>query len=151
LRPDPFPLTIEGVSLNDTNTTISQMDRRALARMLKTLSMLEIKILKGPEAGLLMVSVTDPFDTDFHLGEALVTEAIVEYGGVKGYGMVMGDEPDRAVASAAVGAIARAAPAGIPEVNRIMASEQKKIEKAREREEALVESTRVKFESMVRG
>jgi alpha-D-ribose 1-methylphosphonate 5-triphosphate synthase subunit PhnG len=131
--------------------TISQMDRRALARLLKTLSTLEIKIIKGPEAGLLMVSVTDPFDTDFHLGEALVTEAIVEYGGVSGYGMVMGDEPDRAVASAAVDAIARAAPAGMPEIDRILASERKKIEKAREREEALVESTRVRFESMVRG
>jgi alpha-D-ribose 1-methylphosphonate 5-triphosphate synthase subunit PhnG len=131
--------------------TISQMDRRALARLLKKLSTLEIKIIKGPEAGLLMVSVTDPFDTDFHLGEALVTEAIVEYGGVSGYGMVMGDEPDRAVASAAVDAIARAAPAGMPEIDRILASERKKIEKAREREEALVESTRVRFESMVRG
>jgi len=127
------------------------MDRRALARLLKTLSTLEIKIIKGPEAGLLMVSVTDPFGTDFHLGEALVTEAIVEYGGVSGYGMVMGDEPDRAVASAAVDAIARAAPAGMPEIDRILASERKKIEKAREREEALVESTRVRFESMVRG
>jgi len=137
--------------LNDTNMTISQMDRRALARLLKKLSTLEIKIIKGPEAGLLMVSVTDPFDTDFHLGEALVTEAIVEYGGVSGYGMVMGDEPDRAVASAAVDAIARAAPAGMPEIDRILASERKKIEKAREREEALVESTRVRFESMVRG
>ena len=137
--------------MNDTNMTISQMDRRALARLLKKLSTLEIKIIKGPEAGLLMVSVTDPFDTDFHLGEALVTEAIVEYGGVSGYGMVMGDEPDRAVASAAVDAIARAAPAGMPEIDRILASERKKIEKAREREEALVESTRVRFESMVRG
>jgi len=137
--------------LNDTNMTISQMDRRALARLLKKLSTLEIKIIKGPEVGLLMVSVTDPFDTDFHLGEALVTEAIVEYGGVSGYGMVMGDEPDRAVASAAVDAIARAAPAGMPEVDRILASERKKIEKAREKEEALVESTRVRFESMVRG
>jgi alpha-D-ribose 1-methylphosphonate 5-triphosphate synthase subunit PhnG len=127
------------------------MDRRALARLLKKLSTLEIKIIKGPEVGLLMVSVTDPFDTDFHLGEALVTEAIVEYGGVSGYGMVMGDEPDRAVASAAVDAIARAAPAGMPEVDRILASERKKIEKAREKEEALVESTRVRFESMVRG
>ncbi len=60
-----------------------------------------------------MVSATDPFDVDFHLGEALVTEALVEYEGVQGYGMVMGDQPERALAAASVDAIARA---GSPEL-----------------------------------
>lgn len=137
--------------MNELDITIRQMDSRALSRLMKTLARLEIAVLKCPEAGLLMVSATDPFSVDFHLGEALVTEALVEYEGVQGYGIVLGDQPERALAAAAVDAIARA---GSPELGRIaklLEPERKKIAEARKLEEALVESTRVKFETMVKG
>ena len=137
--------------MNDLNMTISQMDGRALSRLLKTLTKLEISLIKGPTVGLIMVSATDPFGTDFHIGEALVTEAMAEYAGVKGYGMVMGEEPERAVAAAAVDALARAKSPELAAIEKILAPERKKILEARKHEEALVEATRVKFENMVLG
>lgn len=135
----------------DLNTTISQMDGRALSRLLKTLTKLEISLIKGPTVGLIMVSVTDPFNTDFHLGEALTTEALAEYQGVRGYGMIMGEEPERAVAAAAVDALVRAKAPELAAVEKILAPERKKILEARKHDEALVEATRVKFENMVMG
>jgi alpha-D-ribose 1-methylphosphonate 5-triphosphate synthase subunit PhnG len=133
------------------NLTISQMESRSLAQLSKTLSTLEIKILKGPGVGLLMMSVTDPFHTDFHMGEILAAETLVEFGGVRGYGMVMGKEPDLTVAAAAVDAISRSGALKMLNIEKVLASERERIENARRHEEALVESTRVSFESMVRG
>jgi len=131
--------------------TIRYMDSRALSRLFRSLAKLEITVVKSPEAGLIMVSVTDPFSVEFHLGEALVTEAVVEYRGVKGYGIILGDDPKRALAAASVDAVIRS---GSPEKARIVKSletEQKKIANVRRQEQILVESTRVSFESMVEG
>ena len=137
--------------MNDLNMTISQMDGRALSRLLKTLTKLEISLIKGPTVGLIMVSATDPFGTDFHIGEALVTEATAEYAGVKGYGMIMGEEPERAVAAASIDALARAKSPVMASIEKILAPERKKILEARKHDEILVEATRVKFENMVLG
>ncbi|HMK46079.1 MAG TPA: phosphonate C-P lyase system protein PhnG [Methanocella sp.] len=137
--------------MSDLNMTISHMDGRALSRLLKALTRAEIKIIKGPTSGLIMISITDPFGTDFHLGEALVTEAIVEYDGVRGYGMVMGDGSERAVAAASADALRKSGSPEMAKINKILAQERKKIVEARKKEEAIVESTRVKFETMVLG
>lgn len=131
--------------------TIRHMDSRALSRLFKSLEKLEITVIKSPEAGLIMVSVTDPFRVDFHLGEALVTEAVVEYRSVKGYGIILGDDPKRALAAASVDAIMRS---GSPEKARIvkyLETERKKIAYVRRQEQTLAESTRVSFESITEG
>jgi alpha-D-ribose 1-methylphosphonate 5-triphosphate synthase subunit PhnG len=52
-----------------------------------------------------MYTVRDPFDTPFHLGELLVTEAEVILDGHTGYGAVCGDDPERALLLAAVEAV----------------------------------------------
>jgi alpha-D-ribose 1-methylphosphonate 5-triphosphate synthase subunit PhnG len=59
-------------------------------------------VQRGPRTGLVMVTVRDPFDTLFHLGEVLVSEAEVVLDGHAGCGMICGDEPERALLLAAV-------------------------------------------------
>jgi alpha-D-ribose 1-methylphosphonate 5-triphosphate synthase subunit PhnG len=65
------------------------------------------RVQRAPRSGLVMVTVNDPFDTLFHLGEVLVSEAEVVFEGIPGYGAICGDEPERALLLAAVEAVER--------------------------------------------
>jgi len=65
------------------------------------------RVRQAPRAGLIMVTVRDPFGTPFHLGEVLVSEAEVELGGYTGYGVVCGDEPEQALLLAVAAAAER--------------------------------------------
>jgi phosphonate C-P lyase system protein PhnG len=60
------------------------------------------QVRRGPETGLVMYRVRDPFDTEFHLGEVLLCETEVTLDGHSGWGMVSGDEPERALLLASV-------------------------------------------------
>jgi phosphonate C-P lyase system protein PhnG len=60
------------------------------------------RVTRPPRTGLVMATVRDPFDTAFHLGEVLVTEALVETGGKVASGMILGDAPQKALLLAAV-------------------------------------------------
>jgi alpha-D-ribose 1-methylphosphonate 5-triphosphate synthase subunit PhnG len=64
-----------------------------------------LRVQRAPQAGLIMVTVRDPFDTPFHLGEVLVCETEVAFDGHTGYGALCGDEPERALLLAAVEAV----------------------------------------------
>jgi phosphonate C-P lyase system protein PhnG len=77
-----------------------------VAAMLDRLwSLGEFSVQMAPRAGLVMVTMRDPFDTLFHLGEVLVNEAEVALDGRTGYGAVCGDEPEQALLVAAVAAV----------------------------------------------
>jgi alpha-D-ribose 1-methylphosphonate 5-triphosphate synthase subunit PhnG len=67
----------------------------------------EFHVKQPPRTGLVMVTMRDPFDTPFHLGEVLVSEAEVALDEFTGYGAVCGDEPERALLLAAVEAAER--------------------------------------------
>ncbi len=77
----------------------------------------DLSVHQEPEKALVMMTVCDPFDTDFFLGEVLVTSARVACGDGVGYGAIMGDAPRAALLLAAVEALekdgqqARLAPA----------------------------------------
>lgn len=64
-------------------------------------------ILQAPQSGLVMAGVRDPFDTPFHLGEVLVSQAEVLCDNQPGWGAVCGDEPEKALLLAAVEAADR--------------------------------------------
>ena len=79
-----------------------------LAAMLdRVWPMAEFRVQQTPRAGLVMVTVLDPFGTPFHLGEVLVSEAEVDLDGCTGYGVVCGDQPEQALLLAAVAAAER--------------------------------------------
>ncbi len=79
-----------------------------LAAMLdRVWPMAEFHVQQTPRAGLVMVTVLDPFGTPFHLGEVLVSEAEVGLDGCTGTGVVCGDQPEQALLLAAVAAAER--------------------------------------------
>ncbi|MCL4475000.1 MAG: phosphonate C-P lyase system protein PhnG [Nitrospirae bacterium] len=136
----------------DINSIIQATDESAVKSLLGMLSEQNISIIKPPQTGLLMMTVQDSFDTDFYLGEILVTEAEVECRGKTGYAMVMGDEPERALLAASVDAVMQGDNEDLKKRIRGFVSEQmEKINSIREKESALVAKTKVSFESMSKG
>lgn len=105
--------------------------------------------LRAPKSGLIMFSVKDPFDTPFHLGEVLVSEAEAVCDGQRGCGLICGDEPERALLLAAVEA---AELSGHPDLlDRISAAVgclEKKHGRQTVRMAKLAAATEVRFESM---
>lgn len=106
----------------------------------------------APRTGLLMMSVTDPFDTRFHLGEVLVTEAVVVLGGARGWGMTAGEAPSRARLKAVLDALAQGHDRALLErAAGLLAPEALRVERERRREEELVARTHVTFDLMPTG
>lgn len=92
----------------DLTVAVVGMDDREVDELIELLTTVDMTITRPPRSGLVMMTATDSFEADFHLGEVLVTEAEVSMGGSEGYGMVAGEEPRRALARAAADALLRA-------------------------------------------
>lgn len=87
-------------------TVIAGAPKEEIAAVLDSLwadTALEVK--RAPRCGLAMFTLRDPFDTPFHLGEVLVCETEVVLNERIGYGMICGDEPERALLLAAIEAV----------------------------------------------
>jgi phosphonate C-P lyase system protein PhnG len=130
---------------------ITQLPERAVRKLLGLVASEEIAVVRGPLTGLVMMSALDSFEADFHLGDVLVTEVEVDYAGCRGYGMVIGDDAERAIARASVEAIGASPNRILQErVNRFLHAEAKKLEARRKKEASLIARTRVDFETMKR-
>ena len=118
-------------------------------KILKILAEVDMSIRRKPEAGLVMMTINDGTGTDFHLGEVLVTEAEVEYEGRVGYAMVLGNNPEKALARAGVSVIMESLDsAHKTKLVDTLLREAKKINQKERADRALLSSTKVKFESM---
>jgi len=95
------------MATTDMTLLIAAMDDQNVEKLLALFSDEELTVSMAPRTGLLMQTVKDCFETDFHLGEVLVTEARVCFRGVEGYAMVLGESPRRALARAASDALLR--------------------------------------------
>ena len=138
----------------DMHTELMELDEDSVKLLLDMAAEEDIIIIiiKPPQPGLLMMTVQDSFDTDFYLGEILVTVAEVECEGITGYAMVMGDEPERALLAASVEAIMQGANEDLKKQIREFVSRQMgKINSIREKESALIAKTKVSFETMAKG
>jgi phosphonate C-P lyase system protein PhnG len=132
-------------------TCITQLPERAIRTLLGLLASEEIAVVRGPLKGLVTMSALDSFEADFYLGDVLVTEVEVDYAGCRGYGMVIGDDAERAIARASVEAIGASANRILQErVNRFLHAEAKKLEARKKKEASLIARTRVDFETMKR-
>ena len=118
-----------------------------IAAMLDRLwSMGEFRVQQPPQTGLVMVTVRDPFDTPFHLGEVLASEAEVSLDGCTGYGAVCGDEPEQALLLAAVAAAEHSGRAEV--LGALLGSLEAKRADQKKRSSKLAAATAVRFESM---
>jgi phosphonate C-P lyase system protein PhnG len=131
---------------------VMKLDSSAVTDLLALLQEKDILIIKQPETALVMICATDCFDTDFCLGEALVTEAVVEYNDKHGYAMVLGDDHTRALAIASLDAFFQGSDKEHQsQIEHFLASASEEIAEKDEKEKKLVASTRVNFENMVKG
>jgi phosphonate C-P lyase system protein PhnG len=130
---------------------ITQMPGGAVRKLLGLLAGEKIVIVRGPLTGLVTMSALDSFEVNFYLGDVLVTEVEVDYAGCRGYGMVIGDDSERAIARASVEAVGASRNRILQErVNRFLRAEAKKIEARRNKEASLIARTLVDFETMKR-
>lgn len=107
------------------------------------------QIRRAPRTGLIMAGVRDSFDTPFYLGEVLVSEAEVACDGQPGYGLLCGDEPERALLLAAVEAAAvQGHTALLKGVRRFIDNLEATALEQSEQQSRLTAATRVRFASM---
>jgi alpha-D-ribose 1-methylphosphonate 5-triphosphate synthase subunit PhnG len=119
---------------------------RAIARCLEKWP---FEVISPPGTGLIMVTATDCFETDFHLGEVLVTTAEVDLQGVRGHATVMGRRPEKADLAARINALVRSGRDGwIDAVEPLLTAVRQRLADRLEKEKAMTAATRVRFQSM---
>jgi len=108
----------------------------------------EIALVTPPTVGMVMARVRDGARAEvFNAGEVLVTEARVAIADHEGWGMVMGANPDQALAIAIVDAAIEAGHAASADVERELAALAAAVEAAARAERAGLAATRVAFET----
>jgi alpha-D-ribose 1-methylphosphonate 5-triphosphate synthase subunit PhnG len=132
---------LQGIALAEPEVLIDLADH--------VLEGLEITVTRGPVVGLLALRVEEPFERiPFNFTEVTVSEAEVSARGRRGYAMVLGREPEKALAGAILDA---AIECGHSDASVIEAELREALEgeEARLRDEwARVARTRVAFEEM---
>lgn len=135
---------------NDLTRAVLEMTPAEVDQLLELFAQEEMQITRAPRSGLIMMTVTDSFEADFHLGEVLVTEATVRVAGCEGAGTVLGEEPRKALARAAADALLRSGrndeTCGWVRACLERAGARQKVRRAEET--ALTASTRVNFDLM---
>jgi alpha-D-ribose 1-methylphosphonate 5-triphosphate synthase subunit PhnG len=132
---------LEGIALAEPEVLIALADR--------VLEELDVTVTRGPLVGLLALRVEEPFERlPFNFSEVTVSEAEVSARGRRGYAMVLGRAPEKALAGAVLDAAIecghRQTPLIEAELRDALADEA-----ARRRWEwARVAPTRVTFEEM---
>lgn len=109
----------------------------------------DIKVLRAPSICLTMVRAEDSVEhQEFYLGEALTSECEVAVNGTTGYGICLGDEPERVYCIAVLDAILQDKTLYCEEVKTFL-MEQERLIQAKEQEEFdQIMRTKVDFKLM---
>lgn len=134
----------------DLTAAIDTMAEDKVEELLQLFAEVDLTITQAPRTGLLMLAVHDSFNTAFHPGEVLVTEARVKFCGFEGFGMVVGEEPRRTLARAAADAVLNyPGPTQVRDgVRRLLTTEAVRRASEELQEAALAAATRVNFDLM---
>lgn len=141
---------MDKISLHNLNTAIvNDMPREAVRELLELAEKTPIEIISTPKSGLNMMHVLDAFDSEFLLGEVLVSSAEVILDGQRGFGMVMGDEPERSLARACAEVLLIGQDELLrTRVQKLLLREQQSLNEHRRQEKQLTAKTKVKFDLM---
>ena len=106
-------------------------------------------MVKPPTVGLLLVQARDTVAGQrFYLGNVVVTEARVEFGGQSGYGLVQGRDKARALAVAVLDAALANGHRMAPEIEGLLIQVKEQLAAARLGRWKRVAPTRVRFEEV---
>jgi alpha-D-ribose 1-methylphosphonate 5-triphosphate synthase subunit PhnG len=134
----------------DLTATIDTMAEERVELLLRLFAEVDLTVSLPPRTGLIMLAVHDSFATAFYPGEILVTEARVTLRGSEGFGMVLGENPRRALARAASDAVLHSHETSqVQEDVLAFLTEEAAIQQAGQLEHgALIAATRVNFDLM---
>lgn len=128
---------------------INDIPREAVRELLELAEGAPIEIVSSPRSGLTMMHVLDAFDSEFLLGEVLISSAEVILNGQRGFGLVTGDEPERSLARACAEVLLQGEDELLSSrVKKLLLREQAELDEQRKREERLIANTKVKFDLM---
>lgn len=109
----------------------------------------KVSTVKEPEMGLAMVKVKDGiYKEKFYIGELLITECSVHLDGILGMGIVQGDNPERAYLMGVIDAAFNCKKVDKGELLKIIENWEKTIKDIYIEEKAMVEGSKVKFNTM---
>ena len=109
----------------------------------------EVEIVSGPTVGLLMARVEEPSErVVFNFLELVVTEAEVTAGGRRGYAMVMGRSPEKALAGAVLDAAIEAGHPMSSEIEKILQDAAAAAKAGIKQRWDAVAPTRIRFEDV---
>lgn len=130
---------------------IPRADKKKLCELAeKVLEDADLQVIKKPTPGMIMMRCRDnAHDCIFNFGEVLVTEAEVKIGDSLGYAMVMGMEPEKAIACAVLDCAVEAGHPLASEIISMLKAEEQKLKKEKMRIWKEIETTRVDFEVMM--
>ena len=108
----------------------------------------QVSVLSGPKLGLVMLRVRETVaDSQFNVGEVLVTEVRLELDGQFGFGMVTGDSPRRAMAVALLDAALRKGGPAAKKLQPEIARLSQALRLSRQKMYQLVATSQVDFET----
>lgn len=115
----------------------------------EVLATFEVEVTRGPTVGLLMMRVEEPVQRlPFNFTEVTVSEAEVSAGPHRGYAMVMGRNPEHALAAAVLDAAVEAEHPLTPHILDALASARDNEARAWATRWARTAPTRVQFEDV---
>ncbi len=115
----------------------------------EVLETLDVEIARGPAVGLLMVRAEEPSERlQFNFTEVTVSEAEVTAQGVRGYAMVMGRQPEKALAGAILDAALELNHPMCPDIEATLGRFLAREDARKASLQAQVAPTRVNFEEM---
>jgi alpha-D-ribose 1-methylphosphonate 5-triphosphate synthase subunit PhnG len=107
-----------------------------------------VHTVRSPETSLVMGKARDSVSGQpFFIGEILVTECTVELDGTTGFGICLGEEPEKAYCLAVVDAAFQAGHPEIPVWNELLQEEEKHLEQREKQELERILQTKVHFET----
>jgi alpha-D-ribose 1-methylphosphonate 5-triphosphate synthase subunit PhnG len=108
----------------------------------------DVQMVKKPSLSLTMIRAEDSVEfQEFYLGEALSTDCEVAISNTTGYGICLGDEPQRAYCMAVIDSLLQFDPENI-DVKNFLNDQSRKIEMERNIENSHISRTRVDFKMM---
>ncbi len=128
-------------------TTLPAPAAIGLAERLLDGTLGEVAVITAPTVGMVMARAVDGARGEvFNLGDVLVTEARVSIGGIEGWGMVLGRDPDHALSVAIVDASLEAGHADRAAIERDLAALAIEAAAASAQEWQQIAPTRVQFD-----